>query len=104
MEPSALFESHAVKALHAVERTFRERGAAYSDTWRECQWLTAKAVCRELGVTVPPEFLDAIACAAYIDMKFQRMAGGFKEDHLTDGIAYMAYLITRMQELKPNQP
>lgn len=98
------FDNHALKTLQRVQATFTQRSSEYGDTWGNCQFLTMKAVAREFGVEVPPWLYRALATAAFVDMKHQRMEGGYKDDSLIDGIAYSCFLAQEMQELKGKEP
>lgn len=92
-----LFEENALATLDRVKSTFTERGQQYGDTWRDCQWLALRAVAFQLGVAIPPECLRPLAAAVLVDVKYQRLQGGFKDDHLVDGIAYAANLAEEMR-------
>lgn len=93
------FESNALATLQRVQDTFTRRGDEYGDTWRNCQFIVMKAVARKLGCQIKPEHFRALATAAFADMKYQRLEGGYKDDSLIDGIAYSAYLAQEMEEL-----
>ena len=99
MSTQPKFESNALATLDAVKATFTQRGTEYGDTWRNCQFITMKAVAGELGCQIKPEHLRALATAAFVDMKYQRSEGGYKADSLIDGIAYAAFLAEEMNEL-----
>lgn len=94
-----LFESHAESTLDRVRATFKERGLQYSDTWRNCRFTVMRAVARELGCEINDEHFRALATAAFIDMKQERVGGGYKEDSLVDDIAYKAFLVEEMRQL-----
>lgn len=95
-----LFESNAEATIKRVQATFRERGGEYGDTWEDCQWLALRAVAKERGVTIPGDSLRAIAAAVLVDVKYQRLQGGWKDDSVIDGIAYQANLAEEMQPVK----
>lgn len=63
-----------------------------------------KAVARELGYEIKPEHFRALATAAFVDMKYQRLEGGYKDDSIVDGIAYQGFLAQEMVELKEGKP
>jgi len=96
-EPPNLFKENAVATLAQVHETFCQRGGEYGDTWRNCQWLAVKAVARRLGITLTTEQARKIAAAVLVDVKYQRLEGGYKEDSLIDGIAYEANLVAEMK-------
>jgi hypothetical protein len=93
------FERNACATLNRVTAVFCQRGGEYADTWKTCQFLTMKAVAQRLGSHISPEHFRALATAAFVDMKYQRMEGGYKDDNVVDGIAYSAYLAQEMAEL-----
>ncbi len=99
MTPKPLFQSLASTSLDLVKATYTQRGTEYADTWRTCQWITLHSVARKLGIPLSQEHCRAIALASLVDCKRERMAGGYKEDSLIDGIAYEAALIGEMQGL-----
>lgn len=93
-----LFEQHAGKTIGVVTSTFGERGQQYGDTWRDCQWLTLKAVSRKYGVDIPEYAVRALALAALCDVKYQRQQGGYKEDSVVDGIAYGLVMVEEIKQ------
>ncbi len=95
-----LFEEHANATLDRVRQVFTQRGSEYSDTWRTCRFHTMKAVAKELGCEIEPDHFRALATAAFVDMKQERVSGGYKEDSLVDDIAYKAFLVEEMRRLK----
>lgn len=94
-----LFEQRATRTFDEATAVFKERGTQYSDTWRTCRFLTMKAIAKELGCSIDDRFYRALATAAFVDMKHERLMGGYKEDSLTDGINYAAFLVDEMREL-----
>lgn len=102
-ERMGLFDEQAGATLAQVSATFSQRGGEYGDTWRDCQWLTMKAVAREFQCVLPPHVLRALAAAALVDVKYQRMQGGWKADNLIDGIAYGACLVAEVERLKRDE-
>jgi hypothetical protein len=99
-QPPPLFDTNAAATLDRVKSIFTQRGTEYSDTWRTCQFLAMKAVAAELGAVIPEDAFRAIACAAFCDMKYQRLSGGYKEDSVDDGIAYNAMLVQEIRNTK----
>lgn len=95
-----LFEQRANATIERVRQTFGQRGSEYGDTWRNCRFVVMKAIARDLKLSIPDDCYRALATAAFIDMKYQRSEGGYKEDSLIDGIAYQAFLADEMRELK----
>jgi len=93
------FEQNALATLDRVRGIFEERGGQYGDTWGECQFLVMKAIANKFGIKIDPKFYRALATAAFVDMKYARMAGGYREDNLNDGIAYQAYLTEEIRQL-----
>lgn len=92
-----IFETFADTTLNRVRGTYAQRGTEYGDTWAHCQWLALKATARELGVEIPDSKLRAIAAAVLVDVKYQRLEGGFKDDSVIDGIAYNSLWAEEMQ-------
>jgi hypothetical protein len=101
--PPPLFDTNAAATLDRVKSIFTQRGTEYSDTWRTCQFLAMKAVATELGAVIPEDAFRAIACAAFCDMKYQRLSGGYKEDSVDDGIAYNAMLVQEIRNTKASR-
>lgn len=95
-----LFEQRASATLKRVAGIYSQRGGEYSDTWKEAQFLKMKAVARKLGAQIPQDAFRAIACAAFCDMKYARLAGGYKEDSIDDGIAYDAFLADEVRSVE----
>lgn len=97
MNNRPIFETFADTTLNRVRGTYTQRGTEYGDTWAHCQWLALKATARELGVEIPDSKLRAIAAAVLVDVKYQRLEGGFKDDSVIDGIAYNSLWAEEMQ-------
>ncbi len=101
-----LFEEAALPRLESAISVMKERGSQYADTLRICPFTWSINVAKELGVTLLPEVARAIAMAAMVDLKYSRMAGGYKLDNIEDAINYAA-TIPHMIELAKeaiNQP
>ena len=94
-----LFETHALATIQRSVETFAGRGLEYGDTWKDCQFVTMKAVAKELGCDIAPAHFRALATAAFVDMKYWRGLGGYKDDSLVDGINYQAFLAEEMRQL-----
>lgn len=92
-----LFDTNATETLKQVEDTFCQRGGEYGDTWRNGQWLAIKAVAKTMGIALNPEQARKLVAAALVDVKYQRLEGGYKEDTIIDGIAYSANLAAEMK-------
>ena len=98
------FEEQASKTLVRAKDVFEERGKQYADTWRECQFLalkaTLEAVLRESfgKVVIEQGALRAIAAAVFVDFKYQRLSGGYKDDTVIDGINYAAVWAEEMRK------
>lgn len=93
-----IFETYADTTLNRVRGTYATRGTEYGDTWRNAQWLALKATRDELGLSIPDSALRAVAAAVMVDVKYQRLEGGFKDDSVVDGIAYNALWAEEMQQ------
>jgi len=101
MEP--LFETLALPTLERVKATFTQRGGEYGDTWRNCEFITTKAIAKEFGVNIQSlDILRSIALGILVDLKHQRLEGGWKEDSIIDGIAYSAALAEQVRITKQN--
>lgn len=94
-----IFESHTLTSLDRAKAIFAGRGTEYGDTWRECQFIKMKSVARALGVEINEKHFRALATAAFSDMKYWRLLGGYKDDSVIDGINYDAFLAEEMQQL-----
>lgn len=93
-----IFETFADTTLIRVRNTYSTRGTEYGDTWKNAQWLALKATRDKLGLTIPDSTLRAVAAAVLVDVKYQRLEGGFKDDSVVDGIAYNALWAEEMQQ------
>ena len=96
--PQATFTRLASATLRRVEAVFVQRGAEYGDSWADNTWVTTLAVAKKLGVNLRKEHCRAIALAAFVDAKYTRNIGGYKDDSLMDGINYTAALAEEMRE------
>ncbi len=94
-----LFERRALGTINRVTATFGQRGTEYGDTMKDCQWLTLLATAKRLGIPLTKEHARAIAIAGMVDIKYQRMQGGYKDDNIVDGIAYASFHADEMKEL-----
>lgn len=99
MQNQPIFETYADLSFGRVRATYAQRGTEYGDSWRNCQWLAMKATCRRLGITIPEEFLRALAVAALYDVKYQRLEGGYKDDSVIDAMAYGGLWAEEMRRL-----
>lgn len=95
-----LFEKRVTSTLSKCTDTFRSRGDQYGDTWRHCQHLALRAVLFQVfGLKPTPAQCRAMASAVLVDVKYQRLEGGYTPDHLIDGINYQAYLHDEMEQV-----
>lgn len=85
-----LFEHHADATLERVRATYAQRGKEYADTWRDAQFLAMQATAKQLGLKLDTDQCRKLAAAAFVDMKYSRLSGGYKDDSVVDGIAYQA--------------
>jgi hypothetical protein len=98
---STLLRENAEATLNRVYATILERSGKYADTWRTNQFLTMRAVYRELtGRELETRALRALAFAAFVDEKHQRLLGGYDDDHSIDEIAYRAALAEEVKRVK----
>lgn len=106
MQP--MFDELCKRRLSKTIKVCEERGNQYGDTLRNGQWLVTRSVLGKFnswGLTLYsvqtfPELARALAVAGLVDVKYQRLEGGYKEDHLDDGINYSAVLAELMLELE----
>jgi hypothetical protein len=98
-----LFDTLVSKRLNKTIEIAKERGDQYGDTLKNCQWLKLRAVAKELGWTLTHVGARLLAIAGLCDVKYQRFEGGYKEDHLDDGINYDAVLAELMKEYKTSE-
>lgn len=96
-----LFESNANASIARVTSTFGQRGAEYGDTWRNAQWLAFRAVAKRFGLEIPESAIRPLCAAVMVDVKYQRLEGGYKDDSIVDGIAYSANLAEEMRAFEP---
>lgn len=98
-----LFDELADATMERVKQTYTHteengRGAQYGDTMRQCQFLTVQAVDEALTYK-DDDWRLAIFLAGMVDMKLERMRGGYRDDNLIDLIAYSAALAELMRKL-----
>jgi hypothetical protein len=87
-----LFTKLVTKRLGRAIDIAGERGDDYGDTLTNCQWLAMNSIAKKLGLDISRRDLRRLAMAALVDIKYQRFEGGYKEDHIDDGINYQACL------------
>lgn len=93
------FERLADATLARCRTVYAQRGTSYGDTWLAPAWLTASAVAGKLGIRIDARAMRALALAVLVDIKHERMRGGYSDDSIVDGINYAAVLAEEMQEL-----
>jgi hypothetical protein len=98
-----IFEQFTDTSLERAKSIYQGRGMEYGDTWRECNFIKMKAVARELGIEVHDRCFRALATAAFLDMKYWRNLGGYKDDSLIDEINYDGFLAEEMKQLMSNK-
>jgi hypothetical protein len=99
MQP--LFEENCLPVLNDVVDVFRQRGNEYSDTWRTCRWFAMIAAFKLAGIPVPDnEVLRTIAAGVFLDVKYERLGGPYKEDTPIDLLAYDANYVAQMRKLE----
>lgn len=94
-----LFEQNANATIARVTSIFGTRGQEYGDTWGEARFVVMQAVARTLGCEIAPEHYRALATAAFVDMKYWRSLGSYKDDSMVDGVAYQSFLAEEMRKL-----
>lgn len=99
-----LFEENVNATLGRCQNVFRDRGNQYGDTWRNSQHLTLRAAYKEItGDELPLAWCRALAAAVLVDVKQQRLEGGYRDDSLVDGINYQAFLAEEMRKLSGDE-
>lgn len=88
------FINAASNTIEAVIETMQERGSQYADTWgNDACWHLTKSVLQKFkGKEPTSEICKAVALASFIDQKYSRYAGGYKQDTTIDLISYLAVL------------
>ena len=94
------FIDHATNTLKNVAKTMHERGNQYSDTWGEdgCWHLTKAIIEKHTGVKATQAACEAIALASFIDQKYSRFAGGYRQDTAVDLVSYIAALADKVKD------
>lgn len=98
-----LFEERADRTLDKVRAVYAQRGGEYADTWRTCRFIAMKATAKKLGLVIHDDFFRALATAAFYDMKYERLSGGYKDDSVIDAIAYGSFWIDEMVDLESKE-
>ena len=93
-----------------VAAVMAERGGQNGDSWKDNQQLAMKAVKREIDIhgskITDNQNYRLLALAALVDIKYQRLMGGYKEDTPIDMVNYLyglAYAVREMKTVKPEQ-
>lgn len=98
-ENKAWFNSVCELVDQEQNAIMQERGGQYGDSWGECQWLALRATMRKVsGPIDSPEICRAMALAALVDIKYQRLMGGYKEDTPQDLCNYLKGYVVAMRE------
>ena len=63
------FEANVLPTIERLKATFTQRGQEYGDTWGNCQFVTMKAVAKQLGYDIKPEHYRAICTAVIVTGK-----------------------------------
>lgn len=94
------FIDRASATLKEAAKTMHERGSQYADTWGDdaCLHLTKAIVKKYTKQELSSEQLKAISLAAFIDQKYSRFAGGYKQDTAIDLIPYIGALVETMNQ------
>lgn len=93
------FISAATNTLKEVAKTMQERGSQYADTWGKdgCWHLTRAIIEKYKDQPVTDEVCKCIALATFIDQKYSRFAGGYKQDTAIDLVGYIAALADKVK-------
>lgn len=97
------FINSATNTLKEVAKTMQERGNQYADTWgKDSCWHLTKAVLAEklkLEKGVTDDVCVCVALAAFIDQKYSRFAGGYRQDTAVDLVGYISALADKMKNV-----
>lgn len=97
------FINSATNTLKEVAKTMQERGSQYADTWgKDSCWHLTKAVLAEklkLEETITDDVCVCVALAAFIDQKYSRFAGGYRQDTAVDLVGYISALADKMKNV-----
>jgi hypothetical protein len=97
------FINSATNTLKEVAKTMQERGSQYADTWgKDSCWHLTKAVLAEklkLEESIADDVCVCIALAAFIDQKYSRFAGGYRQDTAVDLVGYISALADKMKNV-----
>lgn len=95
------FERSADAGHEQVRAVYHQRGGEYSDTLETNDWLAFRALAKKLlGVEVSKDQARLLSLASLVDVKYERLAGGWKDDSLTDGLAYGSALLGELKALE----
>lgn len=88
------FINAASATIGSVADTMETRGSQYADTWgADAKWHLLNAVSEKvLGVRLTDDQCRLIALAAFIDQKYCRFAGGYRDDTAIDMVSYISAL------------
>ena len=94
------FINSATNTLKVVVETMQQRGEQYADTWgKDGCWNLSKAVIeKQFGIKPTVEQCESIALACFIDQKYSRFSGGYKQDTTVDLVSYLAALADTMNK------
>lgn len=93
------FETYVEDTLNRATSICTQRGTEYKDSWANPSTKMLDAVCANLKVEIPEYAKRAIMLAVLVDVKYNRLDGGYKDDTILDSINYNAALAAEMQRL-----
>lgn len=99
MDNKPTFETFAQATIDRATATFGQRGKEYGDSWANPHTNMLDAVANKLGVVIPQHAKRAVLLAVLVDVKYNRLCGGYKDDTVLDGINYNAALAEEMRRL-----
>ncbi len=103
MKPT--FEGLVEETITRATGTCNQRGAEYGDSWKNPSFSMFEAVWKKVTgspLTLTLDQKKAVALAVLVDIKYNRMVGGYKEDSIDDGINYAAALASQVRKAVPN--
>lgn len=100
MSTKPTFESHMEATLKRATGICTQRGTEYKDSWANPSTKMMDAVASKLGFIIPQQYKRALMLAVLVDVKYNRLDGGYKDDSVIDSINYNAVLAEEMEQLQ----
>jgi len=95
------FERSADAGHEQVRAIYGQRGGEYSDTLETNDWYTMRALAKHLvGIDLSKDHARLLSLASLVNVKYERMSGGWKEDSLVDKLAYGSALLGELHGIR----